>query len=191
MRRHTEHSSNIVLRHNPLRSELPRLPAVADAKKAPAQRKDGQAGAAGGGGGAHGGVAQPRLGAELLVRLDAFLQQFLEGAYDILMTQVGWVAGGWVEGAPLLARPLSCLVPSFSGSTTDGMACFLPTLFPPSPRFLPFPLQVFREVQPGLNISRLGDADFMHFVRLATYCTRYVRLKEVGGVGLLSGRRHR
>lgn len=87
VRRHTEHSSNIVLRHNPHRSELPQLPAVVDAKKAPAQRKDGQA--AGAGGKAAGaGAASSKLGAELLVRLDGFLQQFLDGAYDLLMTQV-------------------------------------------------------------------------------------------------------
>jgi hypothetical protein len=87
VRRHTEHSSNIVLRHNPHRSELPQLPAVVDAKKAPAQRKDGQA--AGAGGKALGaGAASSKLGAELLVRLDGFLQQFLDGAYDLLMTQV-------------------------------------------------------------------------------------------------------
>ncbi|KAL4855933.1 Protein timeless [Chlorella vulgaris] len=123
VRRHTEHSSNIVLRHNPHRSELPQLPAVVDAKKAPAQRKDGQA--AGAGGKAAGaGAASSKLGAELLVRLDGFLQQFLDGAYDLLMTQV------------------------------------------------------FKELEPGLNISRLSDADFLNFVRLSTYCTRYVRLKE-------------
>lgn len=39
--------------------------------------------------------------------------------------------------------------------------------------------QVFKELEPGLNISRLSDADFLNFVRLSTYCTRYVRLKEV------------
>lgn len=42
-------------------------------------------------------------------------------------------------------------------------------------------LQVFKELQPGLNISRLTEADFLHFVSLATYCTRYVRLREVSG----------
>ncbi len=35
------------------------------------------------------------------------------------------------------------------------------------------------QLEPGLNISRLSDADFLNFVRLSTYCTRYVRLKEV------------
>lgn len=40
--------------------------------------------------------------------------------------------------------------------------------------------QVFKKLQPGLNISRLAEADFLNFVRLSTYCTRYVRLREVG-----------
>jgi hypothetical protein len=43
----------------------------------------------------------------------------------------------------------------------------------------PAAVQVFKELEPGLNISRLSDADFLNFVRLSTYCTRYVRLKEV------------
>ncbi|KAL4422339.1 hypothetical protein ABPG75_008536 [Micractinium tetrahymenae] len=120
VRRHSEHSANIVVRHNPNRSELPRLPAVVDDRKAAAQRKDGP----GGSGATAAAAAKPRLGAELLVRLDAFLQQFLDGGYDLLMGHV------------------------------------------------------FKELQPGLNISRLAEADFLHFVRLATYCTRYVRLRE-------------
>ena len=38
VRRHSDHAGNlVVVRHNPHRSELPRLPAVADAKKAAAQ----------------------------------------------------------------------------------------------------------------------------------------------------------
>lgn len=37
VRRHTDHSANIVVRHNPNRSELPRLPAVVDDRKAAAQ----------------------------------------------------------------------------------------------------------------------------------------------------------
>jgi hypothetical protein len=122
VRRHSDHSANIVVRHNPHRSELPKLPAVVDAKKAAAQKRDGPAG---GGNAAAAAAARPLLGAELLVKLDAYMQQFLDGAYDLLMGQV------------------------------------------------------FRELQPGLNISRCSEADFLHFVRLATYCTRYVRLREV------------
>ena len=34
-------------------------------------------------------------------------------------------------------------------------------------------------MEPGLNISRLSEGDFLNFVQLATYCTRYVRLREV------------
>ena len=56
-------------------------------------------------------------------------------------------------------------------------ACALP----PTPATLPPPphRQVFKELQPGLGISRLGEPEFLAFVRLATYCTRYVRLREV------------
>ncbi|PSC68202.1 calcium-translocating P-type PMCA-type [Micractinium conductrix] len=121
VRKHSDHNANIVVRHNPNRAELPTMPAVADARKAAAERKDG--GVSKGTTGAAAG-RQQRLGAELLVKLDSFLQQFLEGAYDLLMGQV------------------------------------------------------FKEVQPGLNISRLGAGEFHSFVKLATYCTRYVRLKE-------------
>jgi hypothetical protein len=38
---------------------------------------------------------------------------------------------------------------------------------------------VFKELEPGLHISRLAEADFLNFVRLAAWCTRYVRLREV------------
>jgi hypothetical protein len=90
VRRHTEHSAAVVLRHNPNRSELPRLPAVTDAKKAPAQRRDGGAAGAAAGGLASAGLP---LSPELLMRLDGLLRQFLEGAYDLLMTQVGALGG--------------------------------------------------------------------------------------------------
>ncbi len=43
---------------------------------------------------------------------------------------------------------------------------------------------MFRELQPGLNISRCSEADFLHFVRLATYCTRYVRLREASRIAI-------
>lgn len=41
-------------------------------------------------------------------------------------------------------------------------------------------LQVFREVQPGLGLSRLEEPDFLRFVELATLATKYIRVKEVG-----------
>lgn len=46
---------------------------------------------------------------------------------------------------------------------------------------------MLKELEPGLNISRLSEADFLNFVRLATYCTRYVRLREVSVVGGVGG----
>lgn len=39
--------------------------------------------------------------------------------------------------------------------------------------------QVFKEAQPGLGVSRLNNAEFLHFAELATLATRYVRVKEV------------
>lgn len=69
------------------------------------------------------------------------------------------------QASPFLPCPkaASCAAPPYSHA---------PQLNPPC-------LQVFKELQPGLNISRCSEADFLHFVRLATYCTRYVRLREV------------
>ena len=60
----------------------------------------------------------------------------------------------------------------------------LPTLpvLPILPTLPTWRRQVFKELEPGLNISRLSEADFLNFVRLATYCTRYVRLREVSAV---------
>eukprot|EP00887_Chlorella_sp_A99_P001979 scaffold18.g1979.t1 len=37
---------------------------------------------------------------------------------------------------------------------------------------------VFKELEPGINISRLERSDFLSFIRLATFCTQYVRLRE-------------
>lgn len=71
------------------------------------------------------------------------------------------------ELQPGLASPCpmaaSCAAPPHSHAPQLPLSC----------------LQVLKELQPGLNISRCSEADFLHFVRLATYCTRYVRLREV------------
>ena len=49
---------------------------------------------------------------------------------------------------------------------------------------LPCPAQVFRDLRPGLGVSRLGDREFVQYLQLAAYCTQYLRLKEVLPVGL-------
>ena len=49
--------------------------------------------------------------------------------------------------------------------------------------------QVFQEVKPGLGLSRLGEADFLSYVELATLATRYIRVKEVRCAALAGARR--
>lgn len=57
-------------------------------------------------------ASKPRLGAELLARLDGYLQQFLEGAYDILMGQVGGCqADGSRRGGPSGLHPAGYINP--------------------------------------------------------------------------------
>ncbi len=36
-----------------------------------------------------------------------------------------------------------------------------------------------KDLDPGLNISRLGNEDFLRFFKLTTFFTRYVRLQQV------------
>lgn len=80
------------------------------------QRKDG--------GGGTGGGSKPRLGAELLVRLDAFLLQFLDGGYDLLMGHVS-------VSRFLYIRPFLGQIPSAAASRAAvpcGVSTRLPAL---------------------------------------------------------------
>lgn len=52
----------------------------------------------------------------------------------------------------------------------------LPAARPAPPPARP---QVFREVQPGLGVSRLVQRDFQAFMELAALATRFIRVKEV------------
>lgn len=36
-----------------------------------------------------------------------------------------------------------------------------------------------RDLEPGLNISRLSEDDFLRFFKLAAFCTAFVRLQQV------------
>ena len=61
-------------------------------------------------------ASKPRLGAELLARLDGYLQQFLEGAYDILMGQVGGCqADGSRQGGSSALHPAGYIDPRPQG----------------------------------------------------------------------------
>ena len=44
--------------------------------------------------------------------------------------------------------------------------------------YTPLVGQVFKEAQPGLDISRLEEHEFEKFVRFVSFCTKYVRLRE-------------
>lgn len=40
-------------------------------------------------------------------------------------------------------------------------------------------LRGVQDLEPGLGISRLDRNDFLRFMQLATFCSSYMRLKEV------------
>ena len=95
------------------------LPSPWSALLPPVQRKDG--GVSKGTTGAAAG-RQQRLGAELLVKLDSFLQQFLEGAYDLLMGQVRCLLVVVVLLLLLRPPPLLLLAPPLLSVRTSSLS---------------------------------------------------------------------
>ncbi|KAL6773865.1 hypothetical protein ACKKBG_A22810 [Auxenochlorella protothecoides x Auxenochlorella symbiontica] len=118
VRRHADHTRDVVLRHNHRRSELPVLPAIQNAKQAQAQRREGPSGWV------KPGTTSTSSGTVLVPRLAAFLEELLAEGYNEVMSTM------------------------------------------------------FAGLRAGLLVSTLMQEDFQNFVRLAAYCTQYVRLKE-------------
>jgi timeless len=84
VRRHLDHSANVVLRHAPHRGELPRVKQGADPKQAKAHALE-----RGGGGAAAAAPAPGDLRAlALAARLDALMRRFLAESYTPLLGQV-------------------------------------------------------------------------------------------------------
>ncbi|KFM27204.1 Timeless-like protein [Auxenochlorella protothecoides] len=104
VRRHADHTRDVVLRHNHRRSELP--------------RREGPSGWV------KPGTTSTSSGTVLVPRLAAFLEEFLAEGYNEVMSTM------------------------------------------------------FAGLRAGLLVSTLTQEDFQNFVRLAAYCTQYVRLKE-------------
>lgn len=118
VRRHQDHMTPIVVRNNPLLSELPKLSvAAADPKKLGAHKGDGTSFNSK-------TVQQLSSSASHLLRLHQHMEAFLSEAYSPLMKSI------------------------------------------------------WNQLRSGLLLSGLEKEDFENFIKLATYCLQYVRLRE-------------
>lgn len=106
-------------------------------------------------------------------RLAAFLEEFLAEGYNEVMSTVSHCVEGSRKDA---GRSVLGSLGQLSHLVTTHAHLWPPPI-PTTPR------QMFAGLRAGLLVSTLTQEDFQNFVRLAAYCTQYVRLKEVRAGG--------
>jgi timeless len=125
MRRHKDHSSNILIRHSPAVKELPPMSQAPNKKYAKAQVKE-----------QFGYNNRQTMPGVMVTPKDVALMEWQRGLLEKFLTDA----------------------------------------------YTPLVGQVFKEAQPGLDISRLEESEFEKFVRFVGFCTKYIRIREEGAL---------